>query len=320
MPVLSWKSCDLKYIPYNQSSTTFESFRNQVMISFAEEIDRKKIFQCTLYYVVGDRPASDRTRISTESFHVAIASFLQKNCDTSCIYFHNDNNSPQSSPNKQGADNKNAMTHNKEEDISPAQDRDENSVCTRRTGQTVFSRSVKTRDCLACVFCDATTQLEGAHMMSLEESKARQLAGEELEKFEISGLMDVSNGITLCRRCHKAFDNSFIAVNPNSMTVEVSGAADNDLQALQDRKVAKRSRQGSWPSYQLFEHRYVLFCQKRGQRNANAASRPYGCDNCGQRFGTKGGLTRHRKSKNGCSPATLSNSHRYTPDKKAGPG
>lgn len=321
VPVLSWKSCVLKYIPYNQSSTTFESFRNDVMISFAEEIDRRKLAQCTLYYVVGEQPATDRTRITFECFHKVIASFLKQNStENPFIYFHNDNNSPQSSPGKPAAD-KNAMAPVKEdENISPAMD-EENSVCTRRTGQTDFSQGLKTRDGSACVFCDAKTHLEGAHIVSLEESKARQLTYEELEKFRISGLMDVGNGLTLCHRCHKAFDSGFIAVNPKSMTIDVSGAvAGKDLQSLQGRSVSKRSRRGAWPSRELFEHRYAIFCQKRHQRNTNAAAKPYECDNCGRRFGSKTGLASHRKSKKGCSKATLPSSHLYTPDKKAGPG
>ena len=61
----------------------------------------------------------------------------------------------------------------------------------RPYGVTIWARAVKNRDGYQCVNCGSTKRPEAHHILSYVACEERQI--------------DLANGVTLCRKCHKAF-------------------------------------------------------------------------------------------------------------------
>ena len=77
----------------------------------------------------------------------------------------------------------------------------------------------------------------------------------------------VSNGLSMCKIHHAAYDGNFLAVRPD-YTIEIRGdiLKENDgpmlkhgLQGLHDQKIVVPSRKELQPDKDLLEHRYEVF-------------------------------------------------------------
>ena len=87
---------------------------------------------------------------------------------------------------------------------------------SNRSGQTEFRDSILRRDKNKCVFCDTTTPpIEAAHVLPVEQKNVL-LDEEKCILYGIHSIMDSSNGIALCRACHKCFDASLVCIDPST--------------------------------------------------------------------------------------------------------
>jgi hypothetical protein len=307
------------------ATMSFEEFQNHVLKSFEDE---NHIPICSLYLVKNQDPVSERTRITSTSFHDKMGEYLLdiQNGVNTMIYFNNEQKSPQISP-SQDTNSKNKLQQESPPDLKKKRKRaaaagdvdddEKESVASNRTGQTIFALGVKSRDGAACLFCESKENLEAGHIFSLlEDNTKRELTIQELDTYKISGIMDVGNGLTLCHSCHYHFDHYFIGVDPATMRLVVSDAADKGKQHLNDKVIKKRSDRGQWPSQELFEYRYRVFEEKREERRAKAMTYTVYCESCKRGFKTKQGLTSHLKSRNGCSKLIIPTKHRQSPPEK----
>jgi hypothetical protein len=160
-----------------------------------------------------------------------------------------------------------------------------------------------------CVFCAATENLEAAHLLPNETDLTEEEFIKWCKRCKVAGLMDLANGITLCRDCHTQFDHFFVGVDPATMSLEVSNALSRSAvekvrskwERLQGKRVSPRSEMGKWPSKESFRDKFIEFKKQTKERQAKNMELKYICERCTKRFSSAKGLKSHQGSKTACA-------------------
>jgi hypothetical protein len=147
--------------------------------------------------------------------------------------------------------------------------------------------------------CSATTEnLKAAHVVEIKEA-------ESVDKYVfrtlgLSGFMDTSNGLTLCKPCHGQNDAYYVCLDKESKSVFSNALLKSDRIELRTKwgklnntNVEARSTAGAWLTTAALEHRYKVFLRETGKRQAKNAALAHLCKRCGTGFVTENGLKQH---------------------------
>jgi hypothetical protein len=174
------------------------------------------------------------------------------------------------------------------------------SEATDRSGQDDFKRRTRFRDNSVCVFCGFDGQpLYAAHILEYALFKDNQ---NKFKEYDMTGINDTCNGITLCWNCHQAFDNHLVCVDPTSNALIVAEALQHCEPAKwQKLHCAKVVGGGSssmyWPNNELFSYRQGVMNKKAEERQDDRDEYPYRCEHCHAGCKTlKGLMNRHAGS------------------------
>lgn len=279
-----------KSVDYDEEMT-FEDFAKSARTTFAEELETsQRGFSC--YFVTGDEPVTARKRISQDTFEECIDAY--RNAPSSgpqpVIYFHDNTSSPQGSPKRVFAS---------KQMIAPSES-GESSVTSNRSGQKDYSDRVFRRDNGKCVFCGSSEGVMAAHVVEVKDGA--NVDDSMYENLHLSGLMDTSNGMLLCKPCHDQYDAYYVCLNADSI-VEVSNAllhAENEQLKkkwtdLNKKKVRAGSEAGAWITKDALIYRYKVFRRETADRQANAKMLCFRCKRCNNGFETERGLNQHIK-------------------------
>ena len=290
--VSHWRTQKHKVLEY-EDSTDLRTFVDQAKIAFVEDLEDPGR-GCSLFFVSNSEDAvSDRTRIVASNFRACMKLYFDAN-PLNCmptIYFHDDLKSPQGSP---------ILLVRQRSDSSS----DRSS--SRRSGQTDFSDCLHRRDAAKCVFCDSTENLMGAHVVEIKESDI--IDSSLFGTLGLSGLMDTTNGMTLCKPCHDQYDAYYVCLDPTS-TIVVSNALlnspDRGLREkwlhLNNKVISAPTTAGHWVTNAALQHRYL----ENERRRSKAAELKWVCDICQLGFAKEKGLNAHKRIGTRCARLQL---------------
>jgi 5-methylcytosine-specific restriction endonuclease McrA len=274
--------------------TSLRQFAQNIWDTFVEDVnDPSK--GCSLFFVSDSAQAvTERTRIIDSNFHSCVRACLGADVMGAkpTLYFHDDPDSPQGSP-------AHVFTKQRVSDAS-----------SRRSGQSDYSDRVYTRDEGKCVFCDSTENLEAAHVVEIKE--AESVDKSVFRTLGLSGFMDTSNGMTLCKPCHEQYDAHYVCLDKESKLV-VSNAlllSDNlekrtKRKNRNNKKVEARSTAGAWITPAALEYRYEVFLRETGKRRTKAAALTHICEFCHAGFKTEKGMQQHIRKGTKCAKEQL---------------
>ena len=245
--ITSWISGHRALIKF---ARCFGSLLETVAVIFEMDIDLLRIY-------VLQSPAFSwqlRFRLTKENFEDYIrhqGSFVR----TSKLYAIEGDTSPDGSPVGKKADDGEGSQSSKSSD---------------RNGQSEFGDALWRRDRGTCVFCYSNEELEAAHILPVGQ-KGLLCEASNCEKYGIGSIMDTSNGMLLCRSCHRCFDANLVCIDPISGILLVADALlaneKDKWESLSNQPVSCKSYQ--WPSTELFKFRKDAMDSATGRRHAN---------------------------------------------------
>lgn len=188
-----------------------------------------------------------------------------------------------------------------------------------------FRERVLLRDKYCCVFCESIklSDLQAAHVYDMfsyrvAESSA-DLSRKVLEEYDIAGLNETSNGITLCRDCHLTFDAQKCCIKVEEVRGKGREGKGEDVAvhkieaayylkternntafvskwtSLHGKKVKVPTNLKLWPNVNLLRFREAKYIQKIFERNQVAEELKFFC-HCGKGTKTENGLKSHQRS------------------------
>lgn len=277
--VTNWLTGESQYVEV-YSDTSFNEFVNAT-------VDKLLLNVVVVYSLPPPHLWKERVRVSEGNFHEVVSSVISGSLvDRPLLYAHPHVDSPECSPShlKKAAD-----------DVSSL-----GSVATDRSGQDDFKRRTRFRDNSVCVFCGFDGQpLYAAHILEYALFKDNQ---NKFKEYDMTGINDTCNGITLCWNCHQAFDNHLVCVDPTSNVLIVAEALQHCEPAKwQKLHCAKVVGGGSssihWPNNKLFSYRLGVMNKKAEERQDERDEYPYRCEHCHAGCKTlKGLMNRHAGS------------------------
>lgn len=150
----------------------------------------------------------------------------------------------------------------------------------------------------------------GAHVVEIKEGDI--IDNSMFRTLGLSGFMDTSNGMTLCKPCHDQYDAYYVCLDKNSKLV-VSDAllrtGDQPLNAkwnqLKDKIIEVRTTAGQWVTEAALEHRHNKYLLENSQRRNKAAVLIHVCEKCQSGFKTEKGLCAHARFGTKCAKLQL---------------
>ena len=142
-------------------------------------------------------------------------------------------------------------------------------------GEAGFIAAVLQRDMNKCVFCEDGRNVGAAHLVRYK--RPHTYSTDDMFPFRRHGytnleiIPDVAEGITLCSQCHQQFDNNYIGVQPDTLTVEVSAELRDDRKwsSIHGKVLEPRSTVEPWPSKETFGEKYTAFTAAAHTRREN---------------------------------------------------
>ena len=260
--VTNWLTGESQYVNV-YSDTSFNEFVNMTA-------DKLLLNILVLYALPPpDYSWKERVRVSEGNFRKVVSSVISGSLvDRPHLYAHPCDNSECSPLHlKRTAD-----------DVSSL-----GSEATDRSGQDDFKRRIRFRDNSVCVFCGFNGQpLYAAHILEYALFKEDE---NKFKEYDIMGINDTLNGITLCWNCHQAFDNNLVCVSPDSKVLIVAEALQHcepaKWQKLHGAKVFDAgSFRMRWPNNKLLSYRQDVMNKKAEEREKNGDEYPYRCEHC----------------------------------------
>lgn len=174
---------------------------------------------------------------------------------------------------------------------------DESSQASHRSGQTEFSASIVDRDDNKCVFCECSTGLEGAHILTYKNKKLLRKR-ENQELYGLGTINDCINGIALCWDCHKCFDANLLCIHPTEHTLCISDALlaneSDKFAPLVGRAVKAKFLQ--WPNEALLGLRKQAMDDATKNRHDKQEQYDLFCKNCSKGYKRLSNLRNHEES------------------------
>ena len=191
------------------------------------------------------------------------------------------------------------------------------SAVTDRSGQDDFKNRTRFRDECLCVFCGFSGQpLYATHILEYALFKEGQT---KFREYDMTGINDTCNGLTLCWNCHQAFDNNLVCVSPNSQTLIVAEALQHCEPAKWERlhgaEVKRGVSRAQWPNNKLFSYRINVMAEKATERQEDRDEYPYRCEHCHSGCKTLKGLMNRHAGSQKCVKQTGKMSSYSTPCK-----
>ena len=281
------------------SKITFNSFVNRT-------VDKLSLDMAMRLYALPppDHDWKLKEQVSEVNFDKVVSRIIRGPlCERPKLYAHPGDVSPDSTPNhlKKTADDVSSLS----------------SGVTDRSGQDDFKRRTMFRDNCACVFCGFNEQpLYAAHILEYAQFKEDQ---SKFKEYDMTGINDTCNGITLCWNCHLAFDNYLVCVCPSSNMLIVAEALQHcepvKWQKLHGTRVSNDSKSIHWPSNKLLSHRLDLMKEQAQRRKDDRDEYPFRCKHCHSGCKTLGGLMNRHAGSQKCSNKTGKMSSYSTPCK-----
>ena len=170
------------------------------------------------------------------------------------------------------------------------------SKCSDRSGQGDFRERVHRRDEKKCVFCGSTKEpLFAAHIVENMHRDNIDL----VNRYELTGINDSVNGITLCFNCHDVFDNGLATVDPSTgklVATEALLAHEPEKWSSLNGSAVTITSERHWPYKSLWQYRFDEMKRKVADRKAMKETYPYFCSLCNLAIKSIPGLTSHRNS------------------------
>jgi ribosomal protein L37AE/L43A len=237
------------------TSDLWKSFQLNILSTFAEEIDKKPF---RIYVMPPDfKNISDRQQLLTVNDLVSFleayaANFMVRRPQ---LYVWNEEGSTPDKP--------------------PREMINELETLSRVTRNTTQSYLCKERDSNVCIFCGYTDEAkrDAAHILEIHYFKGILTQAERdilLESCGLESINSLANLISLCKKCHRQFDDNNLGIEPDSKTLVVAEAILDEKFVAQGSvpfarlqgKVIKFNGIKTWqPSTDLLRHRFNLFVQ-----------------------------------------------------------
>ena len=211
--VTHWQSLDKKDIVFTERST-YKEFCIRVKLKFSEEIDgggRNPPAFRIYTFPAGFNDVAQRQLVDDETkFEALRDTIMNASASHPLIYVWNyDNVSPVKMPT-----------------VAQAKS-DTGSVVSR---DSTASKNCKTRDSNSCLCCGYVGSdgfgMRACHIYEIgDHSKTEQTTRvEKLERLRLVSINDLGNLITLCEKCHPAFDSHKLGIHPTEHTWIVTNA------------------------------------------------------------------------------------------------
>ena len=192
------------------ANCTFSDFFENVKLTFTEDISGKDIRLYT--FPVGFTDIGERRVLDNGNFESVLESLLAQNQGSSkcpLVYVWNyDNGSPTKMPDTEAV-------MGEVSSVSSSSSSSEESSITRNLQ---CSTACRARDGYTCLCCGHNSQAttEAAHICELESFKGTSEEERfiKLQSLALATPYDVGNMITLCKECHRYFDNHYLGIHP----------------------------------------------------------------------------------------------------------
>jgi hypothetical protein len=252
--VKHWQRAEMKKVHIPRfTSDLWTAFQLNILSTFAEEIDNKPF---TIYVLppnfknINERRQLVSARDLEAFLEAYTANFMSGRPQ---MYVWNEESSTPDKPPRQ-----------------VTMEVEQLSSVTRNSTQ---SFRCKERDSNVCVFCGYTdgAKRDAAHILEIQYFKEISTQVERdtlLESLGLESINSLANLISLCKKCHREFDNNNIGIEPDSKTLVVAEAIlDEDFVtqgsvpfALLQGKPIKFNGIKTWqPSTALLRHRFDMF-------------------------------------------------------------
>jgi hypothetical protein len=295
--VTHWLTGEFHYVDV-YADTSFNEFVNAI-------VDKLSLNSVVIYILPPpDHLWRKRVRLEDNTFREVVSCIIGGPIvDRPLLYAHPGDDSPESS-----------LSHVKKanDDVSSI-----SSAVTDRSGQDDFKNRTRFRDDYRCVFCGFSGQpLYAAHILEYALFKEDQT---KFREYEMTGINDTCNGLTLCWNCHQAFDNNLVCVSPISQKLIVAEALQHcepgKWQTLHDAEVVRGINRAQWPNDKLLNYRLGVMAEKAIERQEDRDEYPYRCEHCLSGCKTLKGLMNRHAGSQKCVKLTGKMSSYTTPRK-----
>lgn len=310
-----WEKITKKEIllPPIGSSIFFQLLHNKIATAFQEELEGH---QFRIYSLPdGFVDVGQRTHIkSIDDLNNFALQLISSNVPPSLYVFNFDKESPtkppelkrQSSPAKVSSSTSNKSRSPKSSSSSSSVV-SLGSLSSKASRDNIKANLCRSRDKGFCVFCDYNdnSARQACHILELETYNNKNIFSTDEERslklleYDIDDINSVRNMISLCINCHRQFDNKWLSIHPDELTLIVSDEIRErcstqgsiSYTTLHGKTIAFNGSTHLHPPNSLLKYRHEQFEIKL--RNTSNYQRKYYCPFCTYINLNESALTNH---------------------------